>query len=69
MKQQFPSAFAQERKPRLSTVVAPVGQNVPERKRVVLTTSQATLARKLGITPEQYAEQVVILENNARRAR
>lgn len=70
MKQQFPSAFAQtERRPRLSTVVAPVGQNVPERKRVVLTTSQATLARKLGITPEQYAEQVVILENNARRAR
>ena len=70
MRQAFPSKFAtQERKPRLSTVVAPVGQNVPEKKRVVLTKSQFDLARKLGITPEQYAEQVVVLENNARRAR
>ena len=70
MKQQFRSAFAPtERKPRLSTVVAPVGQNVPDRRRVVLTKTQATLARKLGITPEQYAEQLVVIENNARSGR
>ena len=43
---------------RTSTVVAPV-QRSPKSRKVVLTQTQVSLARRLGITPEQYARELV----------
>ena len=46
-----------------STPVAPATRSTPP-NRVKLKASQVALARKLGITPEQYAKQVAMLERN-----
>lgn len=46
-----------------STPVAPATRSTPP-NRVKLKASQVALARKLGITPEQYAKQVALLERN-----
>lgn len=57
---------AQEETPRRaskSTVVAPASRSTPP-NRVRLKESQVALARKLGITPEQYAKQVALLGRN-----
>jgi hypothetical protein len=43
-----------------ATVVAPAARSTPP-GRIKLKASQVNLARKLGITPEQYAKQVAIL--------
>lgn len=43
-----------------AAVVAPASRSTPP-NRVKLKASQVALARKLGITPEQYAKQVAIL--------
>lgn len=43
-----------------STPVAPATRSTPP-SRVKLKASQVSLARKLGITPEQYAKQVALL--------
>jgi len=43
-----------------ATVVAPAARSTPP-GRIKLKASQVSLARKLGITPEQYAKQVAIL--------
>jgi len=45
-----------------SSPVAPVGRTTGARK-VTLSLSQQAVARKLGISNEQYAKQVVALEN------
>lgn len=45
---------------RQSTPVAPATRSTPP-SRVKLKASQVSLARKLGITPEQYAKQVALL--------
>lgn len=45
---------------RPATVVAPATRSTPP-SRVKLKASQVSLARKLGITPEQYAKQVALL--------
>lgn len=57
MKQVFPDKFGNRRR-QPSTVVAPVGRS-PKGKRVVLTHSQVALAKRLGITPEAYARELV----------
>lgn len=65
MRQLFPDSFddvAEEEpppaeKPRRASVVAPASRSTAPRK-VVLTESQVKLAKRLGITPEQYARQV-----------
>jgi hypothetical protein len=68
MKEVFPDSFegteqavAESEEPRKSAeVVAPATRNNGARpKKVKLTATQVSLARKLGITPEQYAAQLV----------
>ena len=48
---------------KISTPVAPASRSTPP-NRVKLKASQVALARKLGITPEQYAKQVALLGRN-----
>lgn len=64
MKEVFPEKFGVKKKRQPSTVVAPVGRS-PKGKKVVLTQTQVALARKLGITPEQYAKELVKQQTGA----
>lgn len=64
MRQLFPEAFddaleenSPAEKPRRANVVAPASRSTAPRK-IVLTESQVKIAKRLGITPEQYARQV-----------
>ena len=69
MKSKFPELFGEtedkqrssEAKPRPSTVVASASRSTGAGK-VKLTTTQVALAKKLGLTPQQYAAQVAKLE-------
>jgi len=68
MQRRFPEYFgdskpAKGEKRRPSTVVAPATRSTASRK-VVLTQSQVALAKRFGLSPEQYAREVVKLENN-----
>ena len=67
MREVFPDKFEdsapKKEKRRPSTVVASAGRT-PKGKKVVLTQSQVAMARKLGITPEAYAREVMKLENS-----
>ena len=61
MRQVFPDQFEEsepEEKPRSKTVVAPATRTTAPRK-IVLTKSQQAIAKRLGLTLEQYARQVV----------
>ena len=58
MKEVFPDKAGGQKKRQPSTVVAPVGRS-PKGKKVVLTQTQVALARRLGITPEQYAKELI----------
>lgn len=60
MRQLFPTSFEEEapvEKPKRTTVVAPATRSVAPKK-IVITESAARLAKRLGLTPEQYARQV-----------
>lgn len=60
MRQVFPDQFEEaepEEKPRRKPVVAPATRTTAPRK-IVLTTSQQAIAKRLGLTLEQYARQV-----------
>lgn len=61
MKTVFPDKFGGRRQS--STVVAPVGRS-PRGRKVVLTQTQVALARRLGITPEAYARELVKQQEN-----
>ncbi len=68
MQRRFPEYFGDAKpakgdKRRPSTVVAPATRSTASRK-VVLTKSQVALAKKFGLTPEQYAREALKLENN-----
>jgi hypothetical protein len=68
MQRRFPEYFGDAKpakgdKRRPSTVVAPATRSTASRK-VVLTKSQVALAKKFGLTPEQYAREAIKLENN-----
>ena len=60
MRQVFPENFADaEPKRKKTQVVAPATRSQAARK-VTLTRTQVQIAKKLGLTPEQYAKQVAI---------
>jgi hypothetical protein len=72
MRQRFPEYFGTEErqsesKPRQEsrapTVVAPASRSTAP-KRIVLNQSQLSIAKRLGLTPEQYAKEVVKMEKN-----
>lgn len=50
-----------ERRAKPATVVAPASRSTPP-SRIRLEPRQVALARKLGITPEQYAKQVALIK-------
>ena len=69
MKSKFPELFGNEDKPKTvevqrkpTTVVAPAARTTSAGK-IRLTQTQVALAKKLGLTPQQYAAQVARLEN------
>lgn len=66
MREVFPSQFGVDtgaEEPaasrRSSTVVAPADRSSGKPRRVQLTSTQVALAKRLGITPEQYAKQLL----------
>jgi hypothetical protein len=69
VKARFPEEFGSTSKngtssrTRSSTVVAPVKRSTAP-KQVVLSQSAANIAKKLGITPQQYAKEFLKLEAN-----
>jgi hypothetical protein len=68
VKSKFPEVFGEEDKPQAesprkpASVVAPATRSSGAKK-VQLTTTQLALAKKFGLTPQQYALQVAKLEN------
>jgi hypothetical protein len=60
MRQRFPEKFS--RATPKSSIVAPATRSTSS-KRIALKTSQVNIAKKLGITPEQYAREVLKLES------
>ena len=60
MRQRFPEKFSKAT-PK-SSIVAPATRSTSS-KRIALKTSQVNIAKKLGITPEQYAREVLKLES------
>jgi uncharacterized protein (UPF0335 family) len=66
MRKRFPEKFEDDkpeetRGTRLSSVVAPASRSTSS-KRVRLNTSQLSIAKKLNLTPEQYAREMLKLE-------
>ena len=57
LRQTFPGAFTPEERSRKSSVVAPATRSTAPRK-IVLTQSQVNIAKRLGLTNEQYARAV-----------
>lgn len=60
------SQMAEEAAPprRMSSVVAPATRSTPP-SRIKLEPRQVSLARKLGVTPEEYARHLSLIERNA----
>lgn len=57
VRQMFPSAFPSEKPPAKSNVVAPATRSTAPKK-IVLTQTQVSLAKRLGLPLEVYARQV-----------
>jgi hypothetical protein len=68
IRKRFPENFEEQEevketpRAKASTVVAPATRST-NAKKVKLTTSQVAIAKKLGLTPEQYVKEVIKLEN------
>jgi hypothetical protein len=75
MRRRFPEYFGEEDKPnsgstrstnradtRPATVVAPASRSTSSKK-IVLKQSQLNIAKKLGLTPEQYAREFAKMES------
>ena len=54
----IPSEPPSRQKVQKVSAVAPVSRSVKQPRKVTLTTTQVALAKRLGITPEQYAAQI-----------
>ena len=64
MRQVFPDNFEDAEPKRKSSVVAPATRSTAPKK-VTLTRTQVQLAKRLGLTPQQYAKQVALdMRNN-----
>lgn len=64
VRKRFPEKFAGDtatRTPRTSPV-APASRTASGRKKITLTTTELSLARRLGVTPEQFAAEKAKLE-------
>jgi len=64
MRKRFPDKFegeeVEEAQPRQTgNVVAPANRSAKKPRRVQLTSSQVSIAKRLGLTPEQYAAQLL----------
>lgn len=68
MRARFPERFERDNAQRQpSTVVAPSTRNNGARPRKIqLTSTQVSLAKRLGLTPEQYAKQLIKENANGR---
>ena len=71
MRRRFPDYFGEDevvvdktasREPKAATVVAPASRSRSPKK-IVLKQSQIAIAKKLGLTPEQYARELMKVEN------
>jgi hypothetical protein len=72
MRRRFPDYFGDEvdtgeakpsvREPKAAPVVAPASRTRSPKK-IVLKQSQLVIAKKLGLTPEQYARELMKMEN------
>lgn len=69
MRRRFPDYFGDEvvekpafRESKYSTVVAPASRSRSPKK-IVLKQSQLAIAKRLGLTPEQYARELMKMEN------
>jgi hypothetical protein len=72
MRQRFPDYFQDKSQPadkagtrteRPSTVVAPATRSTSSKK-ITLKQSQLSIAKRLGLTPEQYAREIMKMEAN-----
>jgi hypothetical protein len=57
MREAFPHKFGHQRQQ--GTVVAPSSRSTKAPRKVTLTQSQVALAKRLGISPEKYAAQLM----------
>lgn len=62
MRQIFPDKFEDAPKKKRANVVAPATRSTAPKK-VTLTQTQVRLAKRLGLTNEQYAKQLVMMRN------
>lgn len=66
MRRRFPEYFGEEAAParenKPASVVAPASRSRSPKK-IVLKQSQIVIAKKLGLTPEQYARELMKMEN------
>ena len=65
MRRRFPEYFGDEvvpDKPKAANIVAPASRSRSPKK-IVLKQSQIAIAKKLGLTPEQYARELMKMEN------
>lgn len=60
----FPHKFEAQQKPKQksASIVAPVSRSTNTAKKVVLTASQQRVAKRLGLSPQQYAQELAKLE-------
>jgi len=63
MRRRFPENFEGSDKKRPATVVASAKRSTAPRK-VTLTATQVSLAKRLGLTPEQYAKEMIKLNGD-----
>ena len=70
VRRRFADEFSEEEAPvkptprKAQNVVAPAARTQKSPRRIKLTASQAAIAKRLGLTPKQYAEQLVKEQNN-----